>query len=169
MQVINLSCTLDKVTYKHALTHATSWQTLGFHTWNRPPVDDCIRQVNRGAHAEKTPARRLLMRTSCREGASPGDQTQVSRQACRGHAQRQELFARLVLQRGKKHAPACLTGYTNLWRLYFLPRGRRCKRERFFRSEILSQGLMVQLPTACMIVIRTIVAQDTMSSLSELI
>lgn len=53
MQVIKLSCTLNKVTYKHALTHATSWQTLGFHNWNRPPVDDCIRYVDRGERAGK--------------------------------------------------------------------------------------------------------------------
>lgn len=56
MQVIKLSCMLPKVTYKHALALATSRQTLGFHIWNRRPVDECIRQVNGEGHAEKTPA-----------------------------------------------------------------------------------------------------------------
>lgn len=76
-------------------------------------------QTSQRGRACREDARRALMCTSCREGASPGDQTQVSRQACRGDAERQELFAWLVLQSGRKHAAACLTGYTSLRCLYF--------------------------------------------------
>lgn len=62
MQVIKRSCMLTQVTYKHALTHATSRQTLGFNIWNRRPVDECLRQVNGGGRAEKTPAVRSCAR-----------------------------------------------------------------------------------------------------------
>lgn len=100
-----------------------------------------------------------LMCTSCGGGCSPGDQRPVSRQPRGGQAQ-------LWLS---KHTPAPLAACTNLWRLCLMPRGRRGTRERSLRSETVSRGLIVQLPTPCTIVIGTNAARDPIPSPSELI
>lgn len=166
MRVIKLSCALNKVTYKHALALATSRQTLGFHGTDPQWMTASDRSTGENMQRRCPPFVNVHILPRGRSTWRPnaGFQAGVQRPCSAFGA-----VCVAVLQSGRKHAPACLTGYTNLWRLCFLSRGCRCNRERLFRSEIVSRGLMVELPTPCMIVIRTIAAQDTISSLSELI
>lgn len=88
------------------------------------------------------------------------------------------------VQRGRWASGAvCLAGVTE-WKvtcssmsdwlhqsapLVFLATRLRAQQEHLFRSVIVSRGLTVQLLPVCMILIRTIAAQDTISTLSELI
>lgn len=119
MHIIITSHAFASVNCKRCFFH-TVWQELSpasHQTFMRVKqgdlqtrTDSCHIPADSGVpHMEQTPSgwlhqtgqqgrtcredvRHLLMCTSCREGAPPGDQTQVSRQACRGHAQRSELF-----------------------------------------------------------------------------
>lgn len=122
MQLIKLSCTLSKVTYKHDLTQATSQPALGFDTHGTGPLWMAASDRSGESMQRRRPPFANVHNLS--RGCAAWRLNAGSRRACRGHAQRRELFVWLVLQRGRKHAPACLTGDTNLRRLYFSPRGR---------------------------------------------
>lgn len=132
-------------------THADS----GLHESDPLWTTASARSTGGGVQRRRPP----LMCTSCGGGCSPGDQRPVSRQP---HGRQAQLWL-------SKHTPAPLAACTNLWCLCLMPRGRRGTGERSLRSETVSRGLMVQLPTPCTIVIRTNAARDTIPSSSELI